>query len=145
MCVLSMGISGSQSGCRLLFPWVAWLSLGLDGVCVMGGVSSRGFSGWPVVRFGLVPLQAGWFLAWPLSGAFGMGGAAHPCVTSSSLLGDLWWLLCKSHPAPARGSLEAQGKLQTLVSPRLGQGHPEALEMGIQALAKSRLLPGAQG
>lgn len=92
MCVLRMGISGSQSGCKLLFPWVAWLSLGLDPtgkdeVCglLMSGVSSKGFPGWPVVGFGLVPLQAGWFLAGPLSGALGMGGATHPCATSSSL------------------------------------------------------------
>lgn len=121
MCVLRMGISGSQSGCELLFPWVMWLSLGLHPTGkdeVVGGVSSKGFPGWPVLGFGLVPLQAGWFLAWPLCGALGMGGAAHPFAHPALCLGHLWWLPCKSHPAPAMGSLEAQGEVTNTCAPK---------------------------
>lgn len=96
MCVLRMGISGGQSGCKLLFPQVTWLSLGLCPTgkdeargLLLGGVSSKGFPGSPVVGFGLVPLQAGWFLAQhrALCGAPGDGRAAHPCAMSSSLPG----------------------------------------------------------
>lgn len=96
MCVLKMGISGGRGGCKLLFPWVTWLSLGLhptgkDEVrgLLRGGVISKAFPGLPAVGFGLVPLQAGWFLARPLCSALGMGGAAHPCATSSSA-----WVTC---------------------------------------------------
>lgn len=124
-CVLRMGISGGQSGCKLQFPWVAWLSLGLcsagrDEVCglLMDGVSSKGFPGSPGVWFG-------WILAWPLRGALRMGGAAHPCVMSNSAW--VTWSGSRADPTLLLlwGPWKPRGKLQTLVYSGLGNGHPE--------------------
>lgn len=73
-----------------------------------------------------------------------------PVPSPALCQGHLQWLSCKSHLAPAMLPWKPRGKLQTFVFPRLENGHPEALEMGIQALGiqalgKSRLLPRAQG
>lgn len=98
VCVLRMGISGGQSGCKLLFPRVTWLSLGLRPTgkdeargLLLGGASSKGFPGSPVVGFGLVPLQTGWFLAQhrALCSALEMGGQLIPVPCPAPCLGDL--------------------------------------------------------
>lgn len=118
-----MGISGGQSGCKVLFPWVAWLSLGLRpaGRDEVRGVSSKSFPGSPGVGFG-------WFLAWPLHGTLRMGGAAHPCVMSNSAW--VTWGGSRADPTLLLllGSLEAQGEVTNTCVPRARKWSPRALE-----------------